>query len=96
MSFGAIIMTKDRKSNLLSIPSQEEPCPYVIKQLEELLESAKEGKIKNIFFIAEIKNDDPLFIQVGVHDPLKTLGLLEWAKARWLQTTLINYEDDEI
>lgn len=85
-----------KKSNLLSIPNKDEPCPHVIKQLEEFLESAKEGKIKNIFFIAEIKNDDPLFIQVGMNEPLKTLGLLEWAKARWLETTLINYEDDDI
>lgn len=89
-------MTKDKKSNLLSIPSQDEPCPHVVKQLEELLESAKTGKIRSMFIIAETRNDDPLFLQVGVNDPLRTLGLLEWGKQRWLEMALMSYEDDEI
>ena len=89
-------MTKDTKTNLLSIPSKDEACPFVVKQLEELLESAKTGRIRNMFVVAEIKNDDPMFLQVGVNEPLKTLGLLEWAKARWLETALLNYEDDKI
>lgn len=89
-------MTKEKKTNLLSIPSKDEACPYVVAQLEELLESAKTGRIRNMFVIAEIRNDDPLFIQVGVNEPLKTLGLLEWAKARWIETSLLPYEDEEI
>ena len=89
-------MTKDKKSNLLSIPSQDEPCPHVVKQLEELLESAKTGRIRSMFIIAEIRNDDPLFVQVGVNDCLRTLGLLEWAKQRWMETSLMDYTDDEI
>jgi len=89
-------MTKDKKTNLLSIPRKDEACPHVVKQLEELLESAKTGRIRNMFIIAEIRNDDPMFVQVGVNEPLKTLGLLEWAKARWIETSLIQYEDEEI
>ena len=96
MSPGVIFMTKDTKTNLLSIPKKDEACPHVVKQLEELLDSAKTGRIKNMFVIAEIRNDDPMFVQVGVNEPLKTLGLLEWAKARWVETALMDYEDDKI
>lgn len=96
MNLGVTFMTKDKKTNLLAIPSQDEPCPHVVKQLEEVLESAKKGRVKNVFIIAEIRNEDPLFVQAGMNEPLKTLGLLEWAKTRWLETTLINYEEDGI
>ena len=89
-------MTKEKKTNLVSIPSKDEACPHVVKQLEELLVSAKSGKIRNMFIVAETRNDDPLFIQVGVNVPLTTLGLLEWAKTRWMEVAVISYEDDEI
>lgn len=96
MSLGAIFMTKEKKNNLLAIPSKDEPCPHVVKQLEELLESAKVGRIRNVFVIAETRNDDPIFVQAGDHSALKTVGLLEWAKLRWIETTLISYEGEEI
>lgn len=96
MSLGVTIMTKEKKTNLLAIPSQDEPCPHVVKQLEELLESAKAGTIRNFFIIAETRNGDPLFIQVGTNVPLTTLGLLEWAKQRWMEVSLMDYEDDKI
>ena len=96
MSLGVIFMTKEKKNNLVSLPSKDEPCPHVVKQCEELLEAAKAGKIKNMFIIADIRNEDPMFVQVGVNEPLITLGLLEWAKTRWIETSLVNYEDDVI
>lgn len=88
-------MTKEKKTNLVQIPNTELACPHVIKQLEELLEAANEGKIKNMFIVAEIRNDDPMFVQVGVNEPIKTLGLLAWAQTRWIETALVAYEDDD-
>ncbi len=90
------IMTKKKKTNLLAIPSQDDPCPHVIQQLEELLEAAKAGTIKNVFVIAERRQEDPLFVQAGEQDALKTLGLLNWAASRWLETTLVSYMEDDI
>lgn len=85
---------QDKKSNLVAIPAREDACPHVVKQLEELLESAKSGEIRNFFIVAEVRNDDPLFVQVGENSPLKTLGLLEWAKSRWIVAALEHYEEE--
>ena len=35
-----------------------------------------------------------MFVQAGEHDALTVLGLLDWAKARWRDTQIYDYEAD--
>ncbi len=83
------------KAKLVSIKSPK-ACAQTVMQLERFVELAKAGKIKNVFIVAEYYNaDDPTFVQAGEYDPVRTLGLLEWAKTRWLDTEIITYFEDQ-
>lgn len=88
-------MSKDddgRKEVLRAVPKEDMACKYVVAQLEQLLDLAKKGEIKNIFAICELRTDDPMFVQAGSKDVLRTLGLLDWARARWRETQITDFE----
>jgi hypothetical protein len=85
-----------RKENIRAIPKKDMACQQVIAQLKQLLLLAEQGDIKNVFAICELRSEDPMFVQAGIHDPLKTLGLLDWAKARWRETQIVDYESDQV
>lgn len=82
------------KANILAMPKEDMACQQVIAQLKQLLKLAEEGEIKNVFVVCELRTQDPMFVQAGKHDNLKTLGLLDWAKARWRETQIMDYEAD--
>ena len=93
---------KGLKSNLVIIPKKDIPkngkdwaCPHVIAQLKQLLALAEQGEIKNVFAICELRTEDPMFVQAGKHNALIILGLLDWAKARWRDTQIYDYEEDQ-
>jgi len=67
----------------------------VIEQIKIVLKMALEGKIKNIFVIMEHTTEDPIFVQAGEHDPVKLLGLLDWAKARWREEQVVTWMDED-
>lgn len=69
-------------------------CKHVIEQLKQLLALAEQGDVKSIFAICELKTEDPMFVQAGFHDPIRILGLIDWAKARWRETQIMDYEVD--
>jgi hypothetical protein len=83
-----------RIENIRAIPKEDMACKYVVAQLEQLLASAKQGEIKNIFAICELRTDDPMFVQAGSKDVLRTLGLLDWATARWRETQITDFESE--
>jgi len=86
--------TDDGRGTLRSMPKKDMACQQVIDQLKKLIKLAEEGDIKNMFAICELRAEDPMFVQAGPSDPLKTLGLLEWASARWRETQIMDYESD--
>jgi len=67
----------------------------VVEQIKILLKMALEGKIKNIMVIIEHSTGDPIFVQAGKHDPVKILGLLDWAKARWREEEVVTWMDED-
>lgn len=83
-----------RVENIRAIPKEDMACKHVVAQLEQLLNLAKQGEIKNIFAICELRTDDPMFVQAGSNDVLRTLGLLDWATARWRETQIMDIESE--
>lgn len=81
-----------RVESIRAVPKEDMACKYVVAQLEQLLEAAKKGEIINIFAICELRTDDPMFVQAGSKDVLRTLGLLDWATARWRETQITDFE----
>ncbi len=85
-----------KKMNIRAMPKKDMACQQVITQLKQLLVLAEQGEIKNVFAVCELRTQDPMFVQAGEHDSLKTLGLLDWAKSRWRETQVMDYEDDPL
>jgi len=82
----------NEKSKLVAIKPKF--SKETVGKLEEVLKLAKDGQIKNVFIISEFfGGDDPMFVNAGEHDPMKTLGLLDWAKARWREVAILTYDD---
>lgn len=80
--------------NIRVMPKKDMASQHVIAQLKQLLKLAEQGEIKNVFAICELRSEDPMFVQAGPHDALQILGLLDWAKSRWRDTQICDYEAD--
>jgi len=75
------------------VPIKPKFSQATVERLEEVLKLAKDGEIKNVFIIAEFYDgSDPMFVEAGEREPLQTLGLLDWAKARWRELSIATYE----
>jgi len=67
----------------------------VVDQLKAFVSLAQRGEIKNVIIIAERRNLDPLFVQVGECDPIRTLGVLDWIKVRWRELEVISWQSGD-
>jgi len=67
----------------------------VVAQLRVLIGMAKTGELRNIFVVGEIKGEDPLMVQAGECDPVKMLGILDWAKSRWREDEIVTWHDGQ-
>lgn len=67
----------------------------VVSQLEVFVAMAQRGEIKNVIIIAEHRTSDPLFVQAGEYDPVRTLGILDWVKSRWRELEIVSWQSKD-